>query len=154
MAQLMPLPLTVSCFSKIQIGFTILVPAHPGSHGQRAVQRVRVYCTDSCSATIMILSSVATPKNCTIKRRQRYFRTVCRLNISRTVSPLFLLTAFSLLGIEPIRFCRVVKEIDLQDFRRRRSSAVSVCGSRLALAKQSAEYCIAHYHRTKLIRPI
>jgi len=29
MAQLMPLPLTVSCFSKIQIGFTILVPAHP-----------------------------------------------------------------------------------------------------------------------------
>jgi len=30
MAQLMPLPLTVSCFSKIQIGFTSLVPAHPG----------------------------------------------------------------------------------------------------------------------------
>ena len=30
-AQLMPLPLTVSCFSKIQIGFTFLVPAHPGS---------------------------------------------------------------------------------------------------------------------------
>ena len=28
-AQLMPLPLTVSCFSKIQIGFTLLVPAHP-----------------------------------------------------------------------------------------------------------------------------
>jgi len=28
MAQLMPLPLTVSCFSKIQIGFTFLVPAH------------------------------------------------------------------------------------------------------------------------------
>ena len=30
MFQLMPLPLTVSCFSKIQIGFTLLVPAHPG----------------------------------------------------------------------------------------------------------------------------
>ena len=30
-AQLMPLPLTVSCFSKIQIGFTFLVPTHPGS---------------------------------------------------------------------------------------------------------------------------
>jgi len=29
--QLMPLPLTVSCFSKIQIGFTFLVPAHLGS---------------------------------------------------------------------------------------------------------------------------
>ena len=27
----MPLPLTVSCFSKIQTGFTFLVPAHPGS---------------------------------------------------------------------------------------------------------------------------
>ena len=36
MAQLMPLPLTVSCFSKIQIGFTFLVPAHPGSPGKRA----------------------------------------------------------------------------------------------------------------------
>ena len=34
MAQLMPLPLTVSCFSKIQIGFTFLVPAHPGSPGK------------------------------------------------------------------------------------------------------------------------
>ena len=27
LAQLMPLPLTVSCFSEIQIGFTFLVPA-------------------------------------------------------------------------------------------------------------------------------
>jgi len=39
-AQLMPLPLTVSCFSKIQIGFTFLVLAHPGSPGQRAVKWV------------------------------------------------------------------------------------------------------------------
>ena len=30
MAQLMPQPLTVSCFSKTQIGFTFLVPAHLG----------------------------------------------------------------------------------------------------------------------------
>ena len=36
MAQLMPLPLTVSCFSKIQFGFTSLVPAYPGSPGKRA----------------------------------------------------------------------------------------------------------------------
>ena len=42
MAQLMPLLLTVSCFSKIQIGFTFLVPANPGSPGQRAVKRVCV----------------------------------------------------------------------------------------------------------------
>jgi len=34
MAQLMPLPLTVSCFSKIQIGFTFLVTTHLGSPGQ------------------------------------------------------------------------------------------------------------------------
>jgi len=40
--QLMPLPLSVSCFSKIQIGFVFLVPAHPGSPGQRAVKRVCV----------------------------------------------------------------------------------------------------------------
>ena len=42
MAQLMPLPLTVSCFSKIQIGFTFLVPAEPGSPGQRTVKHVFV----------------------------------------------------------------------------------------------------------------
>ena len=41
-AQMMPLPLTVSCFSKIQIGFTFLVPAHVGSPGKRAVKRVYV----------------------------------------------------------------------------------------------------------------
>jgi len=33
-AQLMPLPLTVSCFNKIQIGFTFLVSAHLGSPGK------------------------------------------------------------------------------------------------------------------------
>ena len=41
-AQLMPLPLTISCFSKIQIGFTFLVPAHLGSPGKRAIKRVCV----------------------------------------------------------------------------------------------------------------
>ena len=43
MAQLMPLPLTVSCFSKIEIRFTFLVPAHAGSPGQKAVKCVCVY---------------------------------------------------------------------------------------------------------------
>jgi len=42
MAQLIPLPLTVSCSSRIQIGFTFLVPADVGSPGQRAVKRVCV----------------------------------------------------------------------------------------------------------------
>ena len=41
-AQLMPLPLTVSCFSKIQIGFTFLVPAHPVSPGKGVVKCVCV----------------------------------------------------------------------------------------------------------------
>ena len=40
MAQLMPLPLTVSCFTKIKIGFTFLLPAHLGSPGKRAIKRV------------------------------------------------------------------------------------------------------------------
>ena len=54
MAQLMPLPLAVSCFSKIQIGFTFLVPAHPGSPGKRAAKRVCV----CVSAFILKLSDV------------------------------------------------------------------------------------------------
>ena len=44
MVQLMPLPLAVSCFIKIQIGFIFLVLAHPCSPGQRAVKWVRVCC--------------------------------------------------------------------------------------------------------------
>jgi len=59
MAQLMPLPLAVSCFSKIQIGFTFLVPAHPGSPGQRAVKRLCAYRTFfhklALSAAILII---------------------------------------------------------------------------------------------------
>ena len=47
MAQLMPLPLTVSCSSKIQIGFTFLVLAHPGSPAQGAVKLVCV-CVSVC----------------------------------------------------------------------------------------------------------
>ena len=46
MAQLMPLSLTVSCSSKIQIGFTFLVSAHLGSPRQRAVKRV---CVRACA---------------------------------------------------------------------------------------------------------
>jgi len=38
MSQLMPVPLTVSCSSEIQIGFTSLVPAYPGCPGNDAVK--------------------------------------------------------------------------------------------------------------------
>ena len=52
-AQLMPLPLTVSCSNKIQIDFTFLVPAHLGSPGQRAVKRVCV-CVCRCMSQAFV----------------------------------------------------------------------------------------------------
>jgi len=55
MVQLMPLPLTVSCFSTIHIGFTFLVPAHLGSPGKRAVKWVCVcviYFNFPCRITV------------------------------------------------------------------------------------------------------
>ena len=60
MAQRMPLPLTVSCFSKIKIGFTFLVLAHPGSPGQMAVKRVCVcVCVLRCVAYTCLLSELS-----------------------------------------------------------------------------------------------
>jgi len=56
MTQLMPLPLTVSCFSEIQIGFTFLVPAYPGSPGQRAVKRCVCVCVCVCVLSYLMLS--------------------------------------------------------------------------------------------------
>ena len=53
MAQLMPLPLTVSWFSKIQIGFTFPVPAHLGTPGKRAVKRVCYLATTSTRAKLV-----------------------------------------------------------------------------------------------------
>ena len=44
MAQLMPLPLMVSCFSKIQIGFTFLVQGHPGSPGKGPLNECECVC--------------------------------------------------------------------------------------------------------------
>jgi len=52
MAQLMPLLLTVSCFSKIRMGFTFLVPAHPGSPGRG--------CVCVC-VTVDVLSTASAP---------------------------------------------------------------------------------------------
>ena len=56
LAQLMLLPLTVSCFSKIQIGSTFLVPAHLGSPGKKAVKRMRV-----CNKMILDANSAFSP---------------------------------------------------------------------------------------------
>jgi len=80
MAQLTPLPLTVSCFSKIQIGFTFSVPAHPGSPGKRAVKRV-------CVCPLFLILPVS-PFNFTVSN---YFLGTCWcrmsvLRLSQTMS--------------------------------------------------------------------
>ena len=62
MSQLMPLPLTVSCFSKIQIGSIFLVPADPGSPGQRAVKWVCV-CVCVCVVDKILVSRVLNGKS-------------------------------------------------------------------------------------------
>jgi len=51
MALLMPLPLTVSCFSKIQIVFTFLVLVYPGSPRKGSL--------NGCVFVVMALSSSA-----------------------------------------------------------------------------------------------
>ena len=49
MSQLMSLPLTVSCFSEIQIGFTFLVLAHPGSPDKRPLNGCVCVCVCVCA---------------------------------------------------------------------------------------------------------
>jgi len=56
MAQLMPLPLTISCFSKIQIGIAFLVPAHPGSPGKKG--RQMGVCACVCVIAILCIFTV------------------------------------------------------------------------------------------------
>ena len=64
MAQLMPLPLTVSCFCKIQIGFTFLVLAHLGSPGKRAVKRVCVCGLSLVPVSRMVIFVVPSLNTC------------------------------------------------------------------------------------------
>jgi len=75
MAQLTPLPLTVSCFTKIQIGFTFLVPAHLGSPGKRAVKRVCVCCITHCRELRKCrfrFPCTCTPRHVNGRQTQRY----------------------------------------------------------------------------------
>jgi len=68
MSQVMSLPLTVSCFSKIQIGFTFLVQAYSASPGQRTVKRVCMYilcCIAICF--ILVLANKINNNNSTRK---------------------------------------------------------------------------------------
>jgi len=43
MVQLMPLPPIISCFIKIQIGLTFVLPAYPGCSGKDAAKWVYVH---------------------------------------------------------------------------------------------------------------
>jgi len=73
MAQLMPLPLTVSCFSKI------LVPAHPGSPGQRAVKRACVcvcVCVRAC-VRACACASVTDGRHDTLECNRDFVRCSC-----------------------------------------------------------------------------
>jgi len=72
MAQLMSRPLTVSCLSKIQIGFTFLLPADPGSPGQRAVKQVCV-----CVTVYAVLNVMCLPFCCYVAVQQKR----CRANM-------------------------------------------------------------------------
>ena len=69
MAQQMPLPLIVSCFSKIQIGFTFLVPAHLGSPGKGPLNgcvcgRVQILWLACLYVCQFICLSALTSENC------------------------------------------------------------------------------------------
>jgi len=56
----MPLPLTVSCSSKIQIGFTFLVPAYPGYPGKEAVKWLLLLFLISCKRLFQATGGAAT----------------------------------------------------------------------------------------------
>ena len=79
MAQLMPLPLTVSCLSKIQIGFTFLVPAHLGSPGKRAVKRV---CVCVCVRVLLAYFAYTRYSN---RRQTALCRRIENLNSSKLI---------------------------------------------------------------------
>ena len=75
-AQLKPLPLTVSCFSKIQIGFSFLVLAHPGSPRQRAIKRV-------CVCVFLVLAYLGSPR----QRANKHVHAISWFNTERVQVP-------------------------------------------------------------------
>ena len=69
--QLMPLPLTISCFSKIQISFTFLVPAYLGSPGKWSLNvcvcvRARA-CVRACVRVCVCVTACVCVCVCTYK---------------------------------------------------------------------------------------
>ena len=87
-AQLMPLPLTVSCFSKIQIGFTFLVLAHPGSPRKRAVKPVCVcvcVCVRACVRACMRVRARSRVCSCVRERVRTELTYLCAWGFGWTV---------------------------------------------------------------------
>ena len=89
MAQLMPLPLTVSCSNKIQIGITFLVLAHLGSPGRRAVKRVCM-CVCLCvsvslSVSVCVRACVCVPIH--TKKKLCHSRRTMRRDVSIKILP-------------------------------------------------------------------
>jgi len=88
MTQLMPLPLTVSCSSKIQIGFAFLVPADLGSSGQRAVKRMYVGLGPSTSYSIHFFTQSSSYFRSTCPYQRSLF--CCNTNAMSSISSLSL----------------------------------------------------------------
>ena len=87
MAQLMSLPLTVSCFSKIQTGFTFLVPAHLGSHIQRAAKHVWV-CDSKRQQVTTLMARASCKQHNTINKKLSYRRGTARCVVSIEILPI------------------------------------------------------------------
>jgi len=97
MAQLMPLPLTVSCFSKIQIGFTFLVPAHLGSPGKGplngCVYKIHksIFCTSIWICQLKETKLLYTLLLCVLCKNLRV-SVNCNMCVTLTCSVLFYIT--------------------------------------------------------------
>jgi len=105
-AQLMPLPLTVSCFSEIQIGFAFLVPAHPGSPGQRAVRWV---CVCVCVLCLPRFHSTVLTAHVTVCSVPQRLGTRLDWRHIRSLSSFRRLTRHGILSaISPVRFAVTV----------------------------------------------
>ena len=98
----MPLPLTVSRFSKVQIGFSFLVPAHLDSPGQRAVKRV---CVCVCVGRVSFMWIC----DCSILPHFLHVSAKCAYC---TFSPHFL-TAILILFVFPLPVCVRFRYLDL-----------------------------------------
>ena len=72
-AQLMPLPLAVSCFSKIQIAFTFLVLAYPVSPGKGPLN-VCVFVVNITYSFIANCQTAVVHENKTKRRSKTYKR--------------------------------------------------------------------------------